>query len=89
MPGAAAPPRAAPAGKGHGGILELNGRILEEKYFPELARRLKEEGEVYVDADFYSHFSLFLRDYDYFLWMATEQAPGMTDDDMVRFYVRR
>lgn len=44
---------------------------------------------MYVDADFYSHFSLFLRDYDYFLWMATEQAPGITDDDMVRFYVRR
>lgn len=70
---------------------ELNDRVLEEEYFPALARRLKETGAVYVGYDVSSHFSHFLMRHDYDLWMATEQTLGITeeDEDKALFFLRR
>lgn len=70
-------------------LRQFNDRVLEEEYFPALARELKEERKVYVEYEVCSQFSHYLMRMDYELWMATEQALGSTDDDKALFFLRR
>jgi len=63
----------------------LDGRTLETRVFPELARQLRETGEVYVDYNYASHFAHYLMREWVELWWVTEQEPTMTDDFKAHF----
>lgn len=69
--------------------MSLDGRTLETRVFPALARELCRAGEVYVDFDYASHFAHYLMREWVELWWVTEQEPIMTDDFKARFVTGR
>lgn len=66
----------------------MNDSKLQAEVFPKLAQTLLEEKEVWVDIDYISQFSHYLRQHHEKVWLQTEQEPSMNDDWKTRFYVR-